>query len=52
MIHDLVVMYNDSVVAGCATGYATLCYSVVDGLGMIYDKIVHKTPILWEPETN
>jgi hypothetical protein len=40
---------NDIMNVVCGTGFAVLCYSVCEGLGMVYDKIVHKTPILWEP---
>ena len=40
---------NDIMNVVCGAGFAVLCYSMVDGLGMIYDKIVHGIPILWEP---
>ena len=40
---------NDIMNVVCGTGFAVLCYSFVEGLGMIYDKIVHKEPIFWAP---
>lgn len=50
MVLTLAALANDFQSWTCGLGFAILCYSAVEGLGMAYDKIIHKTPVFWSPE--
>lgn len=44
--HQVCVVWNDGMIVSSIAGYVVLCYSVIDGVFMIWDRVVHKVPFL------